>query len=57
MRFLGYFHVLAIVTSAAVNTGTRVSFQIMISSEYIPKSEMAGSVFSRAIFRSSMFSF
>ena len=48
---------MAIVTIAAVNSGTCVSFQIMISSEYIPRTENAGSIFSRAIFSSSMFSF
>ena len=33
---LGYFHVLAIVTSAAMNTEVHMSFSIMISSGYMP---------------------
>ena len=33
---LGYFHVLAIVNSAAKNNGIHVSFSILLSSEYIP---------------------
>ena len=40
---LGCFHVWAIVTSAAVNTGVRVSFQIIVFSGYMPKSGFAGS--------------
>ena len=35
---LGCFHVLAIVNSAAINTGMHVSFQIMVFSGYMPKS-------------------
>ena len=31
------FHILAIVSSVAVNTGEQVSFQIMFSSRYIPR--------------------
>ena len=34
---LGSFHVLAIVNSAAVNSGMRVSFSVLISSGYIPR--------------------
>ena len=40
---LGYFHVLAIVNSAAVNNGVHVSFSIMVVSGYIPSSGIAGS--------------
>ena len=48
---LGGFHVLALVNSAAVNIGVCVSFQIMVSSRYLPRSGIAGSS------RGSMFSF
>ena len=37
------FYVLAFVNSAAVNIGVRVSFSIMLSSEYMPSGEIAGS--------------
>ena len=37
------FHVLAIVNSAAVNTGVHVSFSIMLYLGYIPSSGVAGS--------------
>ena len=40
---LGCFHVLAIVNSAAMNNRIHVSFSILISSGYMPKSETAGS--------------
>ena len=40
---LGCFHVLAIINSAAMNNGINVSFSILISSEYIPRCEIAGS--------------
>ena len=40
---LGCFHVLAIVNSAPVNIGVRISFQIMVFSGYIPRSGIAGS--------------
>ena len=40
---LGYFHVLAIVNSAAVYIGVHVSFSILISSEYMPRSGIVGS--------------
>ena len=40
---LGYFHVLATVNSAAMNNGIHVSFSILVSSEYMPRSEIAGS--------------
>ena len=40
---LGYFHVLAIVNSAAMNNGIHASFSILVSSGYMPKSGIAGS--------------
>ena len=40
---LGCFHVLAIVNSAAMNNGVHVSFSIMVSSGYMPRSGIAGS--------------
>ena len=40
---LDYFHILAIVNSAAMNIGVRVSFRIMVFSRYIPRSGVAGS--------------
>ena len=40
---LGCFHVLAIVNSAAVNTGVHVSFSITVSWGYMPSSGIAGS--------------
>ena len=39
----GCFHVLAIVNSAAVNNGIHVSFSILVSSGYMPRSGIAGS--------------
>ena len=48
---LGCFHVLAIVNSAAVNTGVHVSFWIKVFSGYVPRSGIAGS------YGSSIFSF
>ena len=42
-RHLGCFHVLAIVNSAAVNNGIHVSFSIMVFSECVPSSGVAGS--------------
>ena len=48
--YLGCFHVLAIVNSAAVNTGVRVSFRSMIFSGYMPRSGIAGSYGSSSIF-------
>ena len=38
---LGYFHVVAIVNSAAVNTGVYVSFSIFMSLGYMPRSGIA----------------
>ena len=40
---LGCFHILAIVNSAAVNNGIHVSFSILVSSGYMPRSGIAGS--------------
>ena len=40
---LGCFHVLAIVNSAAMNIWIHVSFLVLVSSGYMPKSEIAGS--------------
>ena len=39
---LGCFHVLAIVNSAAVNTGIHVSLSILVSSGCMPRSRMLG---------------
>ena len=38
---LGYFHVLAIVNRAAMNTGIHVSFSILVSSGYMSRSGIA----------------
>ena len=40
---LGCFHVLAIVNSAAVDTGVHVSFRMRVFSGYMPRSRIAGS--------------
>ena len=40
---LGCFHILAIINSAAMNTGVHVSFSIMVFSGYMPSSGIAGS--------------
>ena len=40
---LGCFHVLAIVNSAAVNSGIHVSLSILVSSGYMPSSGVVGS--------------
>ena len=40
---LGCFHVLAIVNGAAINNGTHVSFSVLVSSGYMPRSGIAGS--------------
>ena len=41
--YLGCFHVLAIVDSAAVNTGVHVSFWILFFSRHMPSKGIAGS--------------
>ena len=48
---LGYFHVLAIITSATVNIGMHVSFRMKVLSGYMPGNGIAGS------YGSSTFSF
>ena len=40
---LGSFHALAVVNSAAMNNGIHVSFSILLSSGYMPRSGIAGS--------------
>ena len=40
---LGYFHVLATVNSASVDTGVQVSLSILVSSGYMPRSGIAES--------------
>ena len=40
---LGCFHVLAIINSASKNSGIHVSFSILVSSEYMPRSGITGS--------------
>ena len=40
---LGCFHVLAIINSATMNNGIHVSFPILVSSGYVPRSGIAGS--------------
>ena len=37
----GGFHILAIVNSVAVNNGIHVSFSILVSSGYMPRSGIA----------------
>ena len=39
---LGRFHVLAIVSSAAMDTGAHTPFSVSVSSEYMPSSGTAG---------------
>ena len=39
---LAYFHVLAIVNSAAMNIGLHVSFSILVSSVCMPSNGIAG---------------
>ena len=40
---LGCFHVLAIADTAAMNNGIHVSFSVLVSSLYMPRSGIAGS--------------
>ena len=40
---LGCFHIQAIVNSAAMKTGVHVSFSVLVSSGYMPRSGIAGS--------------
>ena len=40
---LGCFHVLAIVNNAAVNSGIHVTFSVLVSLGYMPRSGIAGS--------------
>ena len=40
---LGFFYVLAIVNSAAVNTGVHVAFSVMVFSGYMPSNGVVGS--------------
>ena len=40
---LSCFHVIAIVNSAAMKSGIPVSFSVLVSSGYMPRSGIAGS--------------
>ena len=40
---LGWFHVLAIINSTAMNNGIHVSFSVSVFSGYMPRSGIAGS--------------
>ena len=40
---LGCFHVLAIVNSATMNNVIRVSFSVLVSSGFVPRSGISGS--------------
>ena len=50
---LGYFHVLAIINSAAMNIEVRVSFSVLVSSRYMPRRGIVGLYdgFSPSVFR------
>ena len=41
--YLGCFHVLAIVNSPAINIGVHESFSVLVLSEYMPRTGIAGS--------------
>ena len=41
--YIGWFHVLTIVNSAAMNIGVHIYFWIKVSSGYIPRSGIVGS--------------
>ena len=41
--YLGCFHVIAIVNCAAMNNGIHMSFSVLASSEYMPRSGIDGS--------------
>ena len=43
-RQLGCFLILAIVNSAAMNTGVHIYFQIMVFSGYLPRSELEDNI-------------
>ena len=49
-EYLGCFHVLAAVSSGAVNIGVHVSFRVIILSGYMPNNEISGS-YGSSIFR------
>ena len=40
---LGFFHVLATVNGAAMNTGVHVAFSVMVFSGYVPSNGVVGS--------------
>ena len=50
---LGCFHVLAIVNSAAINTGVHVSFSVVVSSGYMPSSGSYGRFIPSSFFKES----
>ena len=52
---LGGFHVLAIVNSATMNIGVRVSFRIIVVSGYMPRSGIAES-YGNPIFKKTHYS-
>ena len=45
----GFFHVLAILNSAVMNTGGHVSFSIMVTSEYVPSSGLLGHMLAQMV--------